>query len=307
MIYTIIIVAIIVFLIYFTIAQLAFKQVCLAKRKTKETAFEAMKEKNVFDEGEFATLNFSEEEITSIDRLKLKGYHFKTCANNNKVILLIHGYTGNHFMSLQFVNLFKALGYDIFMIDARSHGDSEGRYPTYGNLEKEDLRLWINHIRSKYPSEITLGLHGQSMGAASALLYGEKYKDVDFIIADCPFSDAKKVLYYQFSEIAHMPAAPLYSILNSYTNYFYGLNFKNSSPISDIAAMNIPVLFIHGTSDSIIPFSMSEELYKAKGGANDELLLVKDAEHVDSYPKNKTLYENTVRSFIEKITKDNDH
>ncbi|MEG2017885.1 MAG: alpha/beta hydrolase [Clostridium sp.] len=307
MTFTIIAILLLAFFICFIIAKFAFKQVFLAKRKTKETAFEAMKQRNIYDKSEYESLNFSQEEIVSIDRLKLKGYHLKTSTNNNKVILLIHGYTGNHFMSLQFVNLFKDLSYDIFMIDARSHGDSEGSYPTYGIMEKEDIRLWINHIRSKYPHDITIGLHGQSMGAATSLLYGEKYKDIDFIIADCPFSDAKQVLCYQFAEVAHVPPTPIYSLLNAYTRYFCGLNFEDSSPISNIPKMNIPVLFIHGTSDSIIPFAMSEELYKTKAGSNDELLLVKNAEHVEAYSQNKSLYENTVKNFITKITKDNDY
>lgn len=302
MIYGILISLLILLLIIISISNFAYRQVFLAKRKTEESAFQAMEDRKIYNRLDYNSLDLIDEEILSEDNILLKGYHLKSTINNNKVILLIHGYTGNHFMSLQFVDLYKELGFDIFMIDARSHGSSGGNYPTYGIKEKEDIKSWINFIRNKYDNDITIGLHGQSMGAATALLYGKKYGDVDFIIADCPFSDAKKVLCYQFENVARVPGLPMYHLLNSYVKLFCGLNLNDSNPIENISELKISTLFIHGNSDTIIPSIMSEELYNAKSNnSHDKLLIIKGAEHVEAFKEDKHLYTETVKDFILKM------
>ena len=59
----------------------------------------------------------------------------------------------------------------------------------------------------------------------------------------------------------------------------------------------VPVLFIHGTADSFVPYKMSEENYTACR-VKKQLLLVGGAAHCGSYLADRKKYEETVEAFF---------
>lgn len=146
-----------------------------------------------------------------------------------------------------------------------------------------------------------IGLHGQSMGAATSLMYGENFHDIDFIIADCPYSDGKGILEYQFKEIGKLPPKPVYFVVDRILKSKCGFFMEEVSPKKDIEDCDIPILFIHGKNDRTIPYRMSEEMFKNRGYEKDKLLLIEGADHVLSYATDKKRYEKALRDHINKI------
>ena len=67
--------------------------------------------------------------------------------------------------------------------------------------------------------------------------------------------------------------------------------------------MVTPLLFIHGTADDFIPYSMMNELYEAKPGTNKQMLTAKGATHANSLYLLGESYWNTVFDFINKYIK----
>jgi len=49
---------------------------------------------------------------------------------------------------LAYAQIFLKHGYDVLMPDARAHGTSGGDVATYGLLEADDIRLWIDWLDS---------------------------------------------------------------------------------------------------------------------------------------------------------------
>lgn len=288
---------VIVSILYF-ITNYAFKNIILSPRKTKEDAFNLLSEKNIYNKENFDESILEEIKIKSSDNLELNGYYVKNSCDSNKVMILIHGYTANHYMSLQFLDFYLNKGFNILLIDSRSHGKSLGKYATYGIKERDDIKLWIDFLRVKLGNHIIIGLHGQSMGASTALMYGGKYKDIDFIIADCPYSSGRDILKYQFKNIVKVPPYPLYQMVNTLFNIRCKFSMNKVSPLDDISNLKIPILFIHGKNDKIIPYSMSKKMYDIRNNPDDKILLVKDADHVDSYMCDKVTYEKTIDDFI---------
>jgi uncharacterized protein len=68
--------------------------------------------------------------------------------------------------------------------------------------------------------------------------------------------------------------------------------------ISKINSLKIPVLFIHGTADSVVPSYMSQKLYD-KAPKPKEILLVAGAEHFRIYQPGQNSYLRAIKKFME--------
>ena len=56
-------------------------------------------------------------------------------------VILFHGLTGNKTTILQQANEFRYWGYNVMLIDSRSHGSSDGNSTTIGFRESEEVKL----------------------------------------------------------------------------------------------------------------------------------------------------------------------
>lgn len=279
----------------------AFKKVILDDRKDKDKMIKVLNERFCCDYKDYENLEYEELEIVSHDGFKLRGYYYNKYKDSKKVMIIHHGYTANHYVCLQFLDIFFDEGFNVLLVDMRSHGESEGQYITYGYEEQKDLNLWVELIREKIGEDGIIGLHGQSMGGATVLTYGGNYsKKVDFIIADCAYSNGKEILRYQFKQ-EEVPFFPVYNIVNREIRKKCGFDMNKISPIDDIKDKDIPVLFIHGTADTVVPVTMSEEMFKVKKGNKNKLLIIPDAIHVGAYSKDKETYVKAIREFIESL------
>lgn len=284
-------------LVLLRIREKAYYKVLFDKRKSEDDAINVLRERYGLNYEEFKDSNYEELTILSKDGLELRGYLYNKFPNSNKVAIITHGYTVNHIICTQFMEMFFQEEFNVLLIDVRAHGKSKGKYTTYGIKEREDLSLWIDKVKSIYGENIVLGLHGQSMGGATVLMETKVRNDIDFIISDCPYSNGRDILRYQFAK-SNVPFFPIYYLVNQKLKLEAGFNMDEVNPIEDISESNIPVLFIHGTADTTTPYWMSEKMYKAKSGEKDKLLLINGGTHVGAYAKDKELYVKAVKEFI---------
>lgn len=284
------------------VVQYTFNNSILRERKDENKAIEVLKNRGIYNE-ELKRLidksNYEELECISKEGYKLKGYYYEKHKNGDKGVILVHGYTANHFVHLPFIKMFFNEGFNVLLIDVRSHGMSEGKYATYGVYEKEDLALWVKILKNKLKNNAFVGLHGQSMGAATSLMYGGYKKDIDFIIADCGYSSGKEILKYQIKEKAKIPFFPLYQLLNIKTKILCKFDFNKVSPIEDIKDIDIPIFFVHGTKDETVPVRMSEEMFKLRNKEFDKILIVEGAIHMNCYDMCKDKYISELHEFLQ--------
>lgn len=230
------------------------------------------------------------------------GYDLYTCLisneKSNKFIILCHGVTVSHSRSSKYGKIFLKLGFNVVMYDHRRHGNSGGKTTSYGYYEKNDLKAVVDWVKNKFGKDIVIGLHGESMGAATIIQYGGTVEDVvDFYVADCPFSTLTEQLAYRLKEESHLPKWLIMPISNLILKARDGYTFKDVSPLEAVKNMKKPILFIHSKNDSYIPVQMTEELYEAKNG-DKQLYIAEFGDHAQSYVKNPEKYEQVVSSFL---------
>lgn len=224
-----------------------------------------------------------------------------------KTLIFLHGFTENRLAGLNYRNLYLGAGFNLLLLDSRAHGESGGDSVTWGVYEKYDLAQWVEWVRNRYPAGM-IGVHGISMGAATALLHAEQNetgKQVAFYIADSSYSDFAAMLTphaqqrLQLSE--NIPFRYIWPYANVVAYFKSQFTFYEASPIRAVRnVVSTPILFIHGESDNLVPVGMSWELYDAAQGPR-QIHTFPKAGHVSSFYIDRARYSRVVRSFIQAV------
>lgn len=237
--------------------------------------------------------------ITSFDGLKLAARFFNN-ADSKKLVILFHGYRSiaeNDFAT-QF-KMYYELGYNILLIDQRSHGRSEGRYITFGIKERYDCVYWCEYMSENYPEIEEIILNGISMGATTILLASEFNlpSKVKGIVADCGFTSPKDIISKVMISRYGMSPELLLPIVNIFCIIFGKFNIYECSVKSALSKNKLPVLFIHGTSDDFIPSKMSRENFN-DCISKKKIVLVECVNHGLAFLKDKVRVSNEIKNFL---------
>ena len=223
-----------------------------------------------------------------------------------KTLVFLHGFMENRTMGLNYLDLYLQSGFNLLLIDLRAHGESGGDSVTWGNLEKYDLDQWITWVNQRIPNG-TIGVHGISMGAATALMHAElneNNKRVAFYVADSAYSDFETLLELQVNRFLYSTNLEIPKILLQYANivsYFHSRStFQQASPLKAVRNVTTPILYLHGEGDQLVPAAMSVELQKATKGPS-EVFLFANSTHGSAIFDYQKLYKKLVRNFIQSV------
>ena len=275
------------------------KIVVYPKKKSYEDGYEnQIKKLNLEDF--YNSLKKEELTLKSDYGYDIKGI-FIPNSNSNKCIILCHGITVNINYSVKYIKPFYNRGFSIFMYDHRNHGLSGGDYTSMGYFEKFDLKTCANYIFNKLGDDISLGVLGESMGAATVLQYCSIDKRIDFCIEDCGYSDVFDLFIHRLKEDYKINFLPLLFIADIIMKVRYKWSFKSASPITFIKDIDIPILFIHGDKDDYVPTYMVYDLFNSKTTGIRDIYIAKDAKHADALISNPNKYDAVIGSFLDKI------
>ncbi|WP_411748145.1 alpha/beta hydrolase [Psychrobacillus psychrotolerans] len=250
------------------------------------------------DEAWFNAVNKTEQWIESKNGYSLKAIFVEPLETNNYVVIC-HGVTENKINSLRFVRMFERLGFNSVVYDHRRHGDSGGKTTSFGFYEKIDLQSVVEAVRERAGQDAVLGIHGESMGAATTLLYaGSIIDDADFYISDCAFSDFEQQVYHIMTQSTPLRSSLAIRFANLFLKLRDGYTLNLVSPIDVIDKIEKPVLFIHSLQDDFILPKMTEELYEKKQGPKT-LKMFDIGAHAKSFNENSKEYEQVVADFLQ--------
>lgn len=238
--------------------------------------------------------------ITSRDGLKLQGRFLPNEADRGTIILC-HGYRSNALNDMSGgASFYYSLGFNLLFIDQRSHQASEGRFITFGTLERYDLSLWVDWVLSRQGEDEPICLAGLSMGAATVLmgLGVEHRENIKCAVADCGFTTPWKILTKVAKSDYHLPFGFFGYGINAMCKSIAHFDLKTSS-VEAISKSNVPILFIHGTGDNFIPYQMTVEMYQGYQGPKD-LLLVEGADHGLSFIVDPEAYKKALLGLFDK-------
>ncbi|MET3576446.1 alpha/beta hydrolase [Bhargavaea ullalensis] len=267
--------------------------------KKKEDDFIRQREINAkrFDEGWYDSVAKQERWVESPNGYRLMAVLLEPLETNHYVIIC-HGVTENKINSVKYARMFERLGFNSVIYDHRRHGDSEGKTTSFGHYEKTDLAAVVAELRNYAGEEAVIGIHGESMGAATALLYAGMGGDrADFYVADCPFSDFTDQVLYILRRDTPFRTGLAIRLANIFLRVRDGYTLSLVSPRKTAPDIQKPVLYIHSLEDDFILPDMTRELYRLTPEPK-EIRLFEKGGHAQSYNENAAEYEAEVKGFL---------
>lgn len=270
-------------------------KVLYPKTKSYERARKKIEDQNAYDAEYVEPLPYESLLIRSPYGYLLKGRLYP--GTTNRYVILVHGITMNLFGALKFLPLFHKKGFNVVVYDQRHHGQSGGANTTYGYFEKWDLQTVVDHLFAQYGPDITVGLHGESMGASISILTMALEPRVDFAIADSGYSDLPELYEKRAQEVYHIRSKKFIYLVNQVVKRKSGFSIEDVSPVKELPGIQGPILFIHGEADTYIPVAMSRSMYSFKIN-NKYIHTVEEAEHLECLSTNPYGYDEAVTDFL---------
>ncbi len=245
--------------------------------------------------------------ITSYDNLKLHGYYIPPFdKKSNNLAIVVHGYQSKATDMIIIGQMYVKMGFQVLLIDLRSHGESEGTFTTFGYYEKYDLKRWINFALRTYGADLNILIHGVSMGAATAMMTVglDIPKNVKFLLLDSGFTTVKKTfLNANKTKMLRFFFLGIDIILYSKHKFL----LEQIRPLKYMRKNQIPFLIVQGDLDRAVPLDMAKKLYSVSIANKKDIYIVRNSKHAlgfyDDFEGTKNaVYQNTKGIFNIKKT-----
>lgn len=215
--------------------------------------------------------------FSSARGLELHGW-WRPHPESELCVLYCHGNSGSLAERVRVLRHLADLACNVFAFDYRGYGKSAGRPSEPGLFE--DVRAAFRYLVEERGIESSkIVLFGHSLGGAVAI-DGALDLPVAGLVVESSFTDIRSMARVRFPQVpAHWLAR----------NEFRSL--------SKVTGLRLPKLFIHGTRDKTVPFSMGRELFEAAPEPK-EFFAIDRGGHSDLYLRGGETYRQTLTRFM---------
>jgi pimeloyl-ACP methyl ester carboxylesterase len=209
---------------------------------------------------------------------RLHGWWMPAAERNAPALLYLHGARWSIGNNLFRIARLREAGFSVLAVDYRGFGRSDGELPSEAHTYEDAQAAW-DWLAARVPDAGHRYIFGHSLGGAVAIELAARHPAAAGLIVESSFTsipDMAKINYW------YVPGAVLTQRYNS---------------IDKIAAVKLPVLFLHGQADSIVPWQMSEQLHAAATSPK-RLVLVPEAGHSNISWRFSEEYRRALQAFV---------
>jgi uncharacterized protein len=200
-----------------------------------------------------------------------------------RVLLFLGGAGGNKSHYLDRVEGLRQLGFSLLIFDYRGYGESPGDFPSETQFYKDSQAAWDYLIQQQKVPPQRIFLYGESLGGAIALDLAVKQPQAAGLIVQSSFTSMTDIARWRgFSWLF-----PIDLLLT-----------QKFDSIAKVRSLQIPVLFIHGTADEVVPFKMGQRLFSTAPSPK-YLHVVPEAGHDRLLRSGEQSYLKAIQRFIQ--------
>ena len=278
------------------------KQAVNPVRRTTEQVLEEEKTENKLDPI-LQELPFETLEMENQRQQLLKARLYRPETPNGGYLLYNHGYNYPWPSVLKYLPMLLIRGFTVLVPDHTGEGDSQGKWITFGYYEQQDSQQWLEKLQKEAKDRgetPRFGVMGESMGAVTALLMACKNPQLEFCVADCPFSSWEEILKLRMTEkMGPKWSAILLPGTKLAIRLLTGAKVEEVNPAQACKTLGVPTVLIHGEEDTYVPCSMSKAI--AKGSKACRLYLIPEAKHAQSFSSAPDAYRDILYSFWDNL------
>ena len=226
---------------------------------------------------------------------KLKGWILEAKQGKGGVLLL-HGVRSNRLQMLDRAKFLQKEGYDVLLFDFQAHGESKGKYITFGYLESLDVESAYDYLEDRLCNP-TIAVIGVSLGGASALLSEVKTK-AKIMILESVYPSIKQAIDDRMKIYLGSFGHYLSPLLTMQLEPRVGISVDDLRPIDEISKIKGVVLVVAGENDVHTTLKESKEIFD-KAHEPKELWVIKGAKHVDFDKFLGKEYEEKILDFLD--------
>lgn len=234
--------------------------------------------------------------ITSCDGLALKALYYP-CEGSSKTMIWVHGYTSHAERESAFPSLFyRSLGFNVLIPYLRAHGPSQGKYISFGPMERLDMMGWVDAVNERHPEGKIL-IHGLSMGGGIVLdLATVEMQNVKCLVSDAPSVSIEGLFRYVASDMfkENGPKVAEYAMARFQKEFI--ADPRDFDRVANIQQGLYPLLLSAGSNEA-----MDEILSQIKQNNPLEttIAILPGCNHGNGMYKQRELYQGAIRKFIE--------
>lgn len=232
------------------------------------------------------------------DNVKIKGW-FVPYEDSEKTIILMHGWSMNKGDIFDKMSFLWEQGYNLFYFDFRGTGESGG-VSSVGYKETKDLQSAIEYLQQTQPqASKELAIYGMSMGSAIGIYHIAKKNDIKCIVAESPYYSYENVIARWAWLHRKIPYFPFVWLALKFAKKHFKINPEYYSPAKNISDVKVPIFFIYGRNDDLVPTNNARKLFN-KANKPKDLWIVPGAEHAKCAEVGGAEYQKRIIKFFKK-------
>ena len=200
-------------------------------------------------------------------------------------VIYLHGNSSSRCEALAEIKYLLPLNITVFAFDFSGCGQSQGEYISLGWYERDDVETVVEYLR-KTNKVSTIGLWGRSMGAVTAIMYGDRDPSIAGMVLDSAFSSLKELIEELVKSRVNLPNF----IVNQATKLVKStimkkakFNLDEIEPKKYAVRCFIPALFCHANGDNFVDKHHCKDLSEVYAG--DKNVIYVDGNHNSARPR----------------------
>jgi len=235
--------------------------------------------------------------LLSEDGLSLNGIYVPS--RNGAGVMVEHGYKDTYATEMPIAAMLVRHGYGVIVLELRAHGGSDGETISFGRSELLDLAAAYKYLVARPDVDPRrIGILGESMGGALAILFAAVTPDVRAVVAESPYASVDNTVEVSVSHFTGLPAFPFANVILFFMERKLGFDLEAVSPLAYIGAISPrPVFLMMGGKDTFVNPKGGKLLYDAAGEPR-ELWFDPELGHVEFSTERAVEFETRVTAFF---------
>ncbi|MBQ4611967.1 MAG: hypothetical protein IJB26_00295 [Clostridia bacterium] len=218
----------------------------------------------------------------------------------DRAVIILSGRTESLRYGYYFAKPYSEGGFNVLVVDSRTHGLSDGEFITFGFEEGMDALAWARFLHETYGIE-TVIYHGICIGGAAGMLA--------ITSPNCPACVKGLVTEGMFANFAESMKnhlierkrllPPIMACIDYWCKKYTGHSMKRG-PIDVIGTMDKPLLMLQSKMDKYSTAAYAERMYALCPSKQKQLVLFDEGDHSMLRITDTAKYDGAIAAFIQR-------